>query len=422
MSGGMDSTALLHYLKAHEEKYGYALSAVHCEHGIRGRDSVKDMRFVQKLCKKWDIPLYVYREDCVKKAKREKTSLETAARNFRRATFEKLLKEGKAHCIATAHHAKDEAETVLFRLSRGASLSGLAAMHAVREDIIRPFLDWPKEKIYAYVKKYKLPYRTDKSNQDTVYTRNVLRLKVLPLLEMAIPGATENIARFASLAAEDDAYLYKQSEKLVEKCGEFVVIAFSNEKPLFTRACLSALKMLGIAKDYTRAHLESLYRLQNSERGAILNMPLGVLAQKTEDGIALRLQKERPMYALKESMPFTVDGFDGGRYEVKISSQPPQEKDYIGELLRIDKDKLPQDAAFRFRKDGDKIEKFGGGSKTLKKYFNEKKILPEERAMIPLIASADTKEVYVICGYEIADRMKITDDTKETLYVRLCNK
>ena len=91
-SGGVDSTALLHYLKSREKEDGFSLCAVHCEHGIRGEESVADQKFVEKLCKEWDIPLFVFREDCVKKSQREKSSLETAARDFRYACFEKLLR------------------------------------------------------------------------------------------------------------------------------------------------------------------------------------------------------------------------------------------------------------------------------------------------------------------------------------------
>ncbi|MBE7085460.1 MAG: tRNA lysidine(34) synthetase TilS, partial [Clostridiales bacterium] len=113
-SGGMDSMALLHYLKTQEKTYGYVLSAVHCEHGIRGAESVEDMRFVEGVCHAWDVPLYVFRGDCLAMAKEKKTSVETTAREFRYACFENLLKEGKADFIATAHHVLDQAETVLF--------------------------------------------------------------------------------------------------------------------------------------------------------------------------------------------------------------------------------------------------------------------------------------------------------------------
>ena len=118
VSGGVDSVSLLHYLKAQEKNFGYILSAVHCEHGIRGEESLADAEFTKQLCQEWDVPLFMYREDCPARAKRDKESLETAARNFRLEVFSSILNAGKADFIATAHHKNDDAETVLFRLVR----------------------------------------------------------------------------------------------------------------------------------------------------------------------------------------------------------------------------------------------------------------------------------------------------------------
>ncbi len=420
-SGGMDSTALLHYLKSQEKEVGYTLLAVHCEHGIRGKKSVADMRFVEKLCKDLGVELFIFRENCKAKAKREKISLETAAREFRYASFQSLLDEGKADCIATAHHAKDEAETVLFRLARGTSLSGAAGMHAEREDIIRPFLQWSKEDVEKYVKENKLAYRKDKTNKDKRYTRNALRLKVLPALENTVDGAIENIARFASQAAEDDRYLYRQSEKLIQRREDKILVAFSDETSIFYRAALTAMKEMGIEKDYTKTHLEGVFRLQQSERGSLIHLPLGVVAKKELDGIAFFKQSQTPNLEVAEEKAFTLNGFDGGVYEVKLSKDELLQGN-VGKTLRIDLDSLPSDAFFRFRRDGDEIEKFGGGTKTIKKFFNEKKVPVEMRGALPLIASEKGKAVYVVCGYEIAENVKVQENTKNTLYIALFKK
>ncbi len=421
-SGGMDSTALLHYLKAHEREGGYILSAVHCEHGIRGRASVADMRFVQKLCDAWEIPLYVFQEDCIRRAKTEKTSVETAARNFRYESFERLLRDGKADYVATAHHSQDEAETVLFRIARGASLSGAAAMYAAREGYLRPFLSWSKKRIVEYVKANKLIYREDKTNKDKKYARNKLRLEVLPALNGAVAGATGNIVRFAALAAEDDEYLYRQSEKLLQQKGEGITVLFSEEKPLFRRACLTAVKALGLDRDYTQAHLQSVFDLQKSERGAYVTLPKNIIAQKGKSGIVFSIKEgERPLLNSVEK-PFSMEGFNGGTYEVKVSLTPPKEEGYVGKVLRIDGDKLPMDAIFRFRKEGDEIEKFGGKRKTLKKYYNEEKIPVKIRPCLPLLASEKGRETYVVCGYEISERVKVGEDTAQTLYITLWEK
>ena len=116
---------------------------------------------------------------------------------------------------------------------------------------------------------------------------------------------------------------------------------------------------------------------------------------------------------------FDLSGFDGGRYEVSVSLDAPNDTKW--QTLRIDGDKLPKNAVFRFRKAGDTIKSFGG-SKSLKKFFNEKKIRASERAWLPLIAEKDRKEVFAVCGVEISERVKITEETQNVLYITLQKK
>lgn len=420
VSGGGDSVALLHYLKAQSSHYGFSLSAVHCQHGIRGQASLDDKAFVVKLCSEWNIPLFLFDEDCLLRAKDKKESLETTARNFRRESFVSLIQEKKADYIATAHHLGDEAETILLHLARGAGLSGARGIQPQSEFYIRPFLAWSKEQILAYIGEHGLSYCTDESNFCLDATRNKIRLQVLPLLEEIIPSATENIAKFSQKALEDDTFLYTLSDKLITRQGDAYLLSFHDEKPLFYRATLTILKSLGLTQDYTTKHLESAYALQYLERGAKAHLPKNIRLEKMEKGILFTIQTEEltvtPNLAEK---PFTLDGFDGGRYAVKIETFAEKETANGWRVLRFDKDKLPKDAVFRFRKDGDEIEKFGGGTKSLKKFFNERKIPVKERSYLPLIASSETGEVYAVCGVEIADKIKTTEDTKSVLYIVL---
>ncbi len=415
VSGGVDSVALLHYCKAGEAKYGYRLFAVHCEHGIRGEESVSDMRFVETLCKAWDVPLFVFREDCPARAKTEKCSLETAARHFRYECFVKLIEEDKVDLVATAHHQNDEAETVLFRLARGSSLAGLKGIEAENGWLIRPFLAWKKSEILSYAKVNGLEYREDKTNYETDATRNKIRLCVLPILEEAVAGAVENIARFALLAGEDEAFLQAASKELLLADGEKYTVVFSDKKPLFCRACLSAMKSLGVEKDYTAAHLQAVFDLQKSERGASVDLPCGVVAKKSVQGVELSLREEEIYEEKSPESGYSEKGFDGGRYAVSISFTPVKDSENGLRILRFDYDKIPQNARFRFRKEGDEIKKFGGAGKSLKKLFNEKKIPVEEREYLPVIAVEN--EVLAVCGVEISERIKVTEETARTAYL-----
>lgn len=425
VSGGVDSVTLLHYLRERADKYRFALSAVHIEHGIRGDESVRDMRFVQSLCQEWGVELFLSRANCLELAKTQKQSLETVARAVRYRFFETLFSENKTDYIALAHHQNDEAETVLFRLARGSSLTGLRGMATQNGRFLRPFLDWKKSEIIEYAQEHNLAFCQDATNFEPCATRNKIRLTVLPALEDAVCGATENIARFASFASEDDEYLYAQSQALISQESEDkFVLSFCEVAPLFRRACLTALKKLGVEKDYTALHLQSVYALQKAERGAYLCLPKGVIAKKDLDGIALFVEKEKTVLPCEKPTiePFSESGFDGGRYAVSVFCGDKTDIQTDWKVLRLDMDELPQDACFRFRREGDEIKAFGGATKSLKKLFNEKKIPVQEREWLPLIAQKDGNKVFAVCGVEIADEVKVTENTARAVCVAVVKK
>ncbi|MBQ7323869.1 MAG: tRNA lysidine(34) synthetase TilS, partial [Clostridia bacterium] len=406
MSGGVDSVSLLHYLKTHETGYGYTLSACHCEHGIRGEESVEDMRFVEDLCKAWEIPLTIFRADCPALANEKKESLETAARRFRQECFARLRKENRTDFIATAHHQEDNAETVLFRLLRGTSLTGVGGMSAMNDFLIRPFLNWSRQEILVYAQENGLIWREDKTNAETQFTRNFLRHKVFPLLEECVPNGRKNLLRFSELATEDDALLYTYAEKLLTRQEEEIRVDFCEEKPIFRRACLLAFKWLGLERDYTALHLEQAYNLQTLERGAKLTLPQNVEGEKREKHLAFYLKKLDEEVEKSPMQPFDKNSYEGGRYAVSVSKSPQNTVLSPWKILRVDGDKFPKDVVYRFREEGDYICAFGGGKKTLKKFFNEKKIPSAERAYLPLIAERNGYEVFVICGVEISEKVK----------------
>lgn len=411
VSGGVDSTALLAYMLENAPVYGYTLSVCHCEHGLRGEESLADAAFVRALCERYGLPFYFFQENCARLAEQARVSVETAARSFRHAAFAALIQDGRADFIATAHHKNDDAETILFRLARGTSLSGAGGISEENAYLLRPFLSWTRSQIEAYARARGLEHRDDATNFETIATRNKLRLDVLPRLETAIPGATENLLRFSRLAAEDDRLLYSYAERLLSADN---AVAFCQEKPLFRRAALLALKNLGLEKDYTTRHLEAAYDLQTAERGARLCFPKNILAEKTENGIRFYRKKTENIIEEPSLSDFNENGFDGGMYAVSISDVPFENDE---NSLRIDADKLPKTAVFRFRREGDSIVRFGGGRKSLKKFFNEKKIPVSERAHIPLIAEPNGGEVYVACGVEISERVRVDETTKRTLYI-----
>ncbi len=402
VSGGGDSMALLHYLCRHAEAYDIQLSAVHCEHGIRGEASAADGAFVREICEAWGVPLFMFSADCPALAAARKVSLETAARQFRYGCFDRLLKEGKADLIATAHHMGDNAETVLFNIARGASLTGAGGI-SDRPGYIRPLLSVTKGEILRYLQENGVACRTDETNADEHITRNAIRLQVLPALEKIVPGASGGIARFARLAQADDALLYELAAPLVAAGEGHAKVFFSEKKPLFRRACLSALKGMGVEKDYTAAHLEALCALKTAKNGERLSMPGNIWAVREYDGVAFYRARPRE----EREIPFTLGRFFLAGREFCAEECPARR---AGESGYAALEKIPASAVFRTRREGDVFRKFGGGAKKLKEYLIDRKIPRRERDGLILLAAG--KEILAVLGVEISDRIRVDEGSR----------
>ena len=195
VSGGPDSTVLLHIFLTLREKYALRLAVAHVNYGLRGKDADADESFVRNCCERYDIPLFVLHA-------KSKVKDEETLRGIRYEFFESLAGKHGFDRIAVAHTRDDQAETVLLRLLRGAGLDGLGAMLPKRDHIIRPLLGTPRTDIMRYLKAEKLAFRTDRSNKDTTYLRNRVRHLLLPYLEKRFqPNIREILARTASIIA-----------------------------------------------------------------------------------------------------------------------------------------------------------------------------------------------------------------------------
>jgi len=210
VSGGRDSVALLHWLTSAGWK---RLVVIHLNHGLRGRSSDADAKFVRNLAAKLGLRCEVRKVDVARFAERGKLSVETAGREARRAFFAAMAKRHRCRFLFTAHHADDQAETVLHRLCRGASLRGASGMRGAAETIpglttLRPLLEVTRAEIDDYVARHRLRFRDDASNASSAHTRNRVRRELLPLMSKVFRRDVRPLlARFAELAERDDACL-----------------------------------------------------------------------------------------------------------------------------------------------------------------------------------------------------------------------
>lgn len=215
VSGGPDSLSLLHALHAHKGEIGLEfLGAAHLDHGLRGGESAADAVFVAAFCRARDIPCRVGYADTAALAAARKVSIQQAAREARYGFLEAAALEMEADKIATAHTQDDQVETVLLNILRGAGLDGLSGIPAGRGPYIRPLLQVSRDDVLAYCDAHALTPRLDPSNLDAGhYTRNSLRLTLLPQLERDYnPAVRQALLRLSQTAARDADYLHRQAE------------------------------------------------------------------------------------------------------------------------------------------------------------------------------------------------------------------
>jgi len=212
LSGGMDSVVLLHLLLSLAPRFEWRLSALHVHHGISPNADAW-AEFCADLCRQSGIPLHIERVDVA--LLREEHGLEAAARKLRHAAFARL----SCDIVALAHHADDQAETLLLQLLRGAGLKGVAAMPLCKpattdtHATMRPLLDIPRSKLLGYAQQNSLQWVEDESNADDRYPRNFLRHRLLPLLEQRFPAYRDTLTRSAKHFAEANELLDELAEQ-----------------------------------------------------------------------------------------------------------------------------------------------------------------------------------------------------------------
>jgi tRNA(Ile)-lysidine synthase len=219
VSGGADSVALLRRLLEERHALGIVLSVVHVHHGIRGAAADEDEAFVASLAAAHGLPFHLHRANVPAAAATLHETLEEAARNLRYAFFRELIAAGEADAVATAHTLDDQAETVLHKLLRGAWTEGLSGIHPVLVaepgSILRPFLENTRSTIEAWLLELQQPWREDASNQDMAHTRNRIRWQLLPLLRTFNPQIAAQLARLATISADEEAYWQGELQRLL---------------------------------------------------------------------------------------------------------------------------------------------------------------------------------------------------------------
>lgn len=287
VSGGADSLALAD-ICSELSMLGYATFTVcHVEHGIRGQEALDDMAYVEDFCREKKLPFVGIHVDALSFAEANKLSVEDAARKLRYKALCTIMQEVRAYKILTAHQADDQAETVLWRLLRGAGLEGLSGMNLVNGVVLRPLLNVSRQEINAYLKEKALNYREDSTNTDLNYTRNKIRQELLPYLANNYNGRIKEVlARTAKVLTEDAVCLEElaqaeYSQLVLEEDNSRLVLdvkKISISRPAICKRVLRyACFRFGVSDlDFERT--QAIYELILKNTGnKVIELPQGII-------------------------------------------------------------------------------------------------------------------------------------------------
>jgi tRNA(Ile)-lysidine synthase len=340
VSGGADSVALLRRLLDERARLGIVLSVAHVHHGIR-TEAEEDVAFVAGLAATYDLPFHLHRTDAVSAAAALHETLEEAARNLRYAFFHQLIADGAVDALATAHTLDDQAETVLHKLLRGAWTEGLSGIHprvvAGKGSILRPFLETSRAAIEQWLTALDQPWREDASNQDVAFTRNRIRLQLLPLLRTFNPQVAAQLARLATISADEEAYWHRELNRLLPLLllpgrpargggrsasthpeAETVAIEQARLRDLHPavarRVLRAAARRLGARLSFD--HTEQLLALTQPERGRAgkFDLPGGITVERSLREVRLTRNSSEPPPGTEHAfdIPGEVDAPDYG--------------------------------------------------------------------------------------------------------------
>ncbi len=448
VSGGADSVCLLLVLLEYREKLAFSVQVVHVEHGIRGEESIADARFVEALCQRLEVPCLVYMVDVPAYAKEHHMGLEEAARELRYACFFRAAEQADAPAkkIALAHHADDNAETMLFQLVRGSGVRGLGGMRQRRVlgegiTLIRPLLNMTRAEIEAYLHARGETYRIDATNRDTDYSRNRIRHKVLPQLVQVNRQAVMHMAQSAKQLTELADYLEEEASRIaaqscVKKEGACLIglELFEKYPVVLQREVLHSMlgEMAGSHRDIGSVHIEEVKHLAALQVGRRISLPYGLTAERVYEGVLLRVGQaaESRTDAVYEIRLEELEGQKEGEWYV-FSLPEGQLRlrvyNFCGETQEIHKkkytkllnyDKIKYSLQVRKRAGGDylTIDEMGH-KKKLKEYFIEEKVPREKRDEMWLL-TVGAHVLWVIGGRISAD-YKIDLNTKKVLEVQM---
>jgi tRNA(Ile)-lysidine synthase len=401
VSGGADSVCLLHVLR---EIAPAGLSVLHVDHQLRGEESQGDAQFVAKLARRFDLPLILRQADL------RAGNLEEAGREARLALFRETIRSGAVDRVATGHTRSDQAETVLFRLLRGAAGAGLAAIRPVTtEGLIRPLIEIGREEVEDFLRERGIEWREDSTNASRVFARNRIRHDLIPQLERDWnPELVVTLARTADWAAAEESYWQQELDRIAAGAlvsdGSAVLVdaRIVRELPLaaarrLIRRAIEQAK--GDLRGVDFDHVEAVLRLADANRGSGRIRASGIEVRRSFERLRFIPSPEAQMsapYHLEAAVPGFLPIAGTGRaicLELieKTEAFDPRDCVYNEGMGWVDWDRVSGSLALRNWMPGDRYQPATSARiKKLKTLFQLARIPSWERCHWPVLVAGDS--------------------------------
>lgn len=462
VSGGADSLCLFHVLVNLRSEMDFTLKVVHVEHGIRGEESKQDAAFVKELCQTYGVICKICEVDVPAYAKTHHLGVEEAARVLRYDAFlreaDQAVEQGILEAqikIALAHHADDNAETILFQMARGSGLAGLCGIKEVRKtekgfSYVRPLLWAKREQIETYLQKIGQEFCVDSTNADTDYSRNRIRRNILPELEKVNKEAVSHMNQTAKRLGKIQDFLFCQAKEAYQTCVtetaktcEIQLSELAKLHPALGEEVvkLAVYEAAGQKKDIGAVHIEAVFSLRELQSGKKISLPYDLVARREFDRIIIEMggtgnqddPYRKDWNRQKKACSITPDFLE----ELKTSGREvsffvDEEKfslkieKFLGKIEEIPKkrytkfldyDMIKDGFTIRTRRPGDEIcIDEAGHHKKVKDYFVQEKVSQELRDEIWLMAQES--QILWIVGMRMAENCKITEHTQYGLRIR----
>lgn len=424
LSGGADSVFALHFFIKYKRKYKIDIVVLHVNHKLRGKEANSDEKFCRELCKKWNVDFFAVNVNVKDFVKKNKYSVEEAARILRYEQFEKFRKSTNSDLIVTAHNSNDNTETVLLNIVSGTGVKGIAGIPIKRENIIRPFLGVSKEDITNYLQQQNIDFVEDSTNLNFDFRRNYFRNEIIPKLKRDInPSLDKSILKsslvYRNQAVIIDYFVNDAVQKIFSLSDQAGIISLRMIKnypieiwgELFKSILEKYFKIT-----YSYEHYRKLRKIIDAQVGAMVELGDTFFAYRERGKIEI-IKKYNSLTISKTIKP--GDTLKIGKYKIKIVEVNPKKIKMAAnpKLEYISGDNCGDEFEIRNWQKGDKIRLLGmKGTKKVSDVLTDLKVPAIDKKQ-QLVLTHNNEIVWIV-GKKISDCYKITKETKRVL--QLC--